>query len=107
SIDDVIAFQISVGCDKLSKEGRPVLLQYSKDGGVTWALVEEGCPASALHCHGPKEPSVYHPGHHGPWTRVLLPVDHRLAQGSVQVRWVQDNPGETATGEFALRGFYI
>ncbi|XP_045618804.2 reelin [Procambarus clarkii] len=105
--EDVITFQISVGCGKAAAEGRPVLLQYSKDGGVNWALVVEGCPAAALHCHGPKEPSVYHPGHHGPWTRVLIPVDHRLAQGSVQLRWVQENPSETPAGEFALRGLYI
>ncbi|KAG7169873.1 Reelin-like, partial [Homarus americanus] len=108
---DVISFQISVGCSEtVLKEGgggHPVLLQYSKDGGVTWALVDDGCPSSALHCQGPREPSVYRPDHHGPWARILIPVDHRLAQGSVQLRWVQANPGETTTGEFALRELYI
>ncbi|XP_071551543.1 LOW QUALITY PROTEIN: reelin-like [Panulirus ornatus] len=107
SQDDIISFQISVGCSERSGVGRPVLLQYSKDGGVSWSLVREGCPSSALHCTGPSEPSLYRPGHHGPWTRILLPVDHRLAQGSVHLRWMQDNPGETTVGEFALRDLYI
>ncbi|XP_050716652.1 reelin-like isoform X2 [Eriocheir sinensis] len=104
---DVITFQISVGCKEASGGSQPVLLQYSHDGGLSWQLLNPGCPASALHCEGPAEPSVYQPGHHGPWSRFLIPVDHRLSQRQVQLRWVQNNPGATPSGEFALRDLYI
>ncbi|CAL4063823.1 unnamed protein product, partial [Meganyctiphanes norvegica] len=106
---DVISFQISVGCDKeaMAEHPHPVLLEFSKDGGLTWSLVSEPCPPIALHCSQAREPSVYWPGHHGPWTRILIPVDHRLSQGSVNLRWIQANPGETTDGEFALKELYI
>ncbi|XP_064117876.1 LOW QUALITY PROTEIN: reelin-like [Macrobrachium nipponense] len=108
NINDIISFQISVGCkDEFSSEEYPVMLQFSKDGGISWHLVDEGCSSSALHCNGPREPSIYRAGHHGPWSRILLPVDHRLAPGTVQLRWFQNNPGETKDGEFALRNLYI
>ncbi|XP_068201519.1 reelin-like [Palaemon carinicauda] len=108
NINDIISFQISVGCkNSASSEANPVFLQFSKDGGINWDLVDEGCSNTALYCNGPREPSIYRPGHHGPWNRILLPIDHRLAQGTIQLRWFQNNPSETADGEFALRDLYI
>ncbi|XP_076045051.1 reelin-like isoform X2 [Oratosquilla oratoria] len=110
---DIISFQISVGCEarrnkhlNLDKT-QPVELQYSKDGGVSWTLVEKGCGVNSLRCLSPVEPSVYFPHRHGPWSRILLPVNHRLALAPVQLRWVQRNPKETEGGEFAIRGVYV
>ncbi|MPC73982.1 Reelin [Portunus trituberculatus] len=107
SPSDVITFQISVGCKVSSVGDQPVLLQYSQDSGHTWHLLHPGCPAAAVHCEGPSEPSVYHPGHHGPWSRFLIPLDHRLSQRQIQLRWLQNNLSGTAGNEFALRDLYI
>ncbi|KAK8377791.1 hypothetical protein O3P69_014024 [Scylla paramamosain] len=107
SPSDVITFQISVGCKEISGAGQPVFLQYSQDSGRTWHLLRPGCPAAAVHCEGPTEPSVYHPGHHGPWSRFLIPVDHQLSQRQIQLRWLQNNPSGTAGNEFALQDLYI
>ncbi|KAK7028237.1 hypothetical protein SK128_005964 [Halocaridina rubra] len=105
---DVISFQISVGCksEGFGEEGL-VLLEYSKDGGIRWSLVDEGCHSTAVHCDGPREPSIYRSGHHGTWTRFSITVDHKLSLGSIHLRWKQENPGGTRDGEFAMRDLYI
>ncbi|KAG0709950.1 Reelin [Chionoecetes opilio] len=101
---DVIAFQISVGCKETSRRGHPVLLQYSQDNGQSWHLLRPGCPAAALHCEGPAEPSVYLPGHHGPWSRFLFPVDHWLSQSSITQGCLQQEGNEIEEPELAGKG---
>ena len=77
----IIDKQISVGCKESPGSSEDVRFEYSRDKGSTWKLVQESCPPGKVKCPFPKEPSIFRSGHHGPWTKVFYPVDHRMSQG--------------------------
>lgn len=129
---DTIQFEINIGCSTTFSRDNPVRLEFSHDRGYSWEPVVRVCyPAgrpslenensnflddfSAHDCTGVAreltEPSVYHSGDYGEWTRVVISVTSRIAALPVRFRWIQSIPEgellEDLPPAWGLRSLYI
>lgn len=106
----VIMFQINIGCTKKFEWDSAVLLEYSQDSGVTWKLVHTQCFTDS-ECENPaREASIYYSGLYGEWRRILIPVDHNLAQKPTLLRWFQGSlrhPIYSQLTPFAINELHI
>ncbi|KAL3853203.1 hypothetical protein ACJMK2_016762, partial [Sinanodonta woodiana] len=106
----VLQFDINVGCASDPTAKYPVRLEYSADGGKTWALVVPNCATiSTALCHDTKlHSSIYYGGTSKYWRRIIIPLDHIYMCGSLRFRWYQGFiPSDDYGPEWAIDNVFI
>ncbi|XP_078679043.1 reelin-like [Branchiostoma floridae x Branchiostoma belcheri] len=89
----VLQFQINVGCSTSGSERDPVRLEFSRDHGMTWHLLQPHCFGHAMvdpACHHQlREATVYYSGATANWQQVVIPLSNLHLCGTARFRWYQ------------------
>ncbi|XP_077972003.1 reelin-like isoform X1 [Styela clava] len=106
----VLEADINLGCslnpsnNDIQDQNHEVLLQYSKDEGVTWHLVlEENLPGSTNE-DSYHSASVYHISEYNTWRTATVPMPENTWSSSLRLRVVQN---EKSNSVWALNHVYM